>query len=147
MKSGLFITTLLLSVALASAQDKVNLSTPPVENKNAPEITFVEDEYSFGTIQQGEKVTHIFTFTNTGNEPLIITNAAGSCHCTVPEWPKDPVMKGATGTIKVVFDSSGKMGVQDKTVTIQSNAKSNPKVIHMKGTVETVKQNTDPAVK
>jgi hypothetical protein len=146
MKSGLLIVALFLSAAFVNAQDQKAAPSAPapmttaapaaVENKNAPEMTFEADEYSFGTVKQGEKVTHIFTFTNTGKEPLIITNAAGSCHCTVPEWPKEPVLKGQKGTIKVVFDSSGKMGMQDKTVTIQSNAKTNPKIIHVKGTVE-----------
>ena len=81
-------------------------------------------------------MTHLFTFTNTGKEPLIITSAAGSCGCTVPEWPKEPIKKGDKGTVKVTFNSAGKMGMQDKTVTIQSNAKTNPKVIHIKGNVE-----------
>jgi hypothetical protein len=144
MKSGLLIVALFLSAAFVNAQDQkaapaTSAATPAaaaVDNKNAPDMTFEQDEFNFGTVKQGEKVTHIFAFTNTGKEPLIITNAAGSCHCTVPEWPKDPVLKGQKATIKVVFDSSGKSGMQDKTVTIQSNAKTNPKVIHMKGTVE-----------
>ena len=156
MKSGLLIVALFLSAAFVNAQDQkaapaaatpapaVAPTAAVVDNKNAPEMTFEHDEYNFGTVKQGEKVTHIFTFTNTGKEPLIITNAAGSCHCTVPEWPKDPVLKGQKASIKVVFDSSGKMGLQDKTVTIQSNAKTNPKIIHVKGTVEVPAQ-TDQA--
>jgi hypothetical protein len=75
-------------------------------------------------------------FTNTGKEDLIITNATGSCGCTVPVWPKEPTKKGAKGTIKVTFNSAGKMGMQDKTVTITSNAKNTPVVLHLKGTVE-----------
>lgn len=141
MKSRLFITALMLAGALAYGQDmKVTpstMTTPPAsDNKNAPEFKFEEEEYNFGTIKQGESMTHIFTFVNTGKEPLIITSASGSCGCTVPEWPKEPIKKGDKGTIKVTFNSAGKMGMQDKTVTIQSNAKSNPKVIHIKGNVE-----------
>jgi len=150
MKSRLFIVALMLSGALAYGQDKkaapapapatapaVNMTAPPpAENKNAPEFKFEEEEYNFGTIKQGDVVTHIFKFTNTGKEPLIITSASGSCGCTVPEWPKEPIKKADAGVVKVTFNSAGKMGMQDKTVTIQSNAKSNPKVIHMKGNVE-----------
>jgi hypothetical protein len=173
MKSGLLITALLFSVLVYAQQPnpaaggmqpvptlvgqpaaapaaQPAVAPAPAENKNAPEITFQEEVFDFGTVKQGEKVTHIFTFTNTGKEPLIISTAAGSCHCTVPEWPKEPIKKGEKATIKVVFDSSGKMGTQDKTVTIQSNAKTNPKVIHMKGTVESpapAPAVSDPTVK
>ena len=138
MKSKLFITALVLSTGFAYAQvSPVTMTAPPpAENKNAPEFKFEEEEYNFGTIKQGEVVTHIFTFVNTGKEPLIITSASGSCGCTVPEWPKEPIKKGDKGTVKVTFNSGGKMGMQDKTVTIQSNAKSNPKIIHIKGNVE-----------
>src|ERR1041385_5888059 len=160
MKSRLFIVALMLSGALAYGQDKkaapasapaaapaVTMTAPPAaENKNAPEFKFEEEEYNFGTIKQGDVVTHIFKFTNTGKEPLIITSASGSCGCTVPEWPKEPIKKSDAGVVKVTFNSAGKMGMQDKTVTIQSNAKSNPKVIHIKGNVEAPpKQEATPA--
>ena len=105
-------------------------------NPNAGDFKFNEEEFNFGTIKQGDVATHEFTFINSGKEPLIITSAQGSCGCTVPTWPKEPIAKGEKGTIKVTFNSAGKMGMQDKTVTIQSNAKTNPKVIHMKGNVE-----------
>jgi hypothetical protein len=145
MKPGLFIATLFLSASLAYAQDsRVTLTSPPVaENQNAPEITFAVDEYNFGTIKQGDSVAHTFTFTNTGKEPLIISSASATCGCTVPNWPKEPILKGKTGEIKVIFRSAGKVGIQDKAVTIQSNAKNNPAVVHMKGTVEVAKQAAD----
>ena len=142
MKPGLFITALFLSASLAYAQDaKVSLTAPPaVENQNAPEITFAVDEYNFGTITQGDSVVHTFTFTNTGKEPLIVSSASATCGCTVPNWPKEPILKGKTGEVKVIFRSAGKVGMQDKAVTIQSNAKNSPAVVHMKGTVEVPKQ-------
>ena len=108
----------------------------PAENKNAAEMTFGNEEFNFGTFKQGESVTHEFTFSNDGKEDLIITHAQGSCGCTVPLYPKEPIKKGATGAIKVTFNSAGKMGMQDKTVTITSNAKNSPRILHLKGTVE-----------
>jgi hypothetical protein len=111
-------------------------AVPPPANPNAPEFKFDVDEYNFGTIKQGESVNYKFNFSNTGKDPLIITEAHGSCGCTVPQWPKDPVKKGEKGIIDVTFNSTGKMGMQDKTVTITSNAKEGSKVLHLKGNVE-----------
>ena len=107
------------------------------ENKNAADFKFDVEEYNFGTIKQGESVNYDFNFVNTGKDPLIITEAHGSCGCTVPVWPKDPIKKGEKAQIKVTFNSTGKMGMQDKTVTITSNAKEPSKVLHLKGNVET----------
>jgi hypothetical protein len=103
---------------------------------DAPMMKFDKEEYNFGTIKQGDKVEYAFEFTNTGKEPLIISEAHGSCGCTVPEWPKQPLKKGEKGTIKVTFNSAGKQGMQDKTITITSNASESPKVLHIKGNVE-----------
>ena len=116
-----------------------------VENSNAPEMKFAVEEYNFGTIKQGDNVNYEFTFTNAGKEPLIITEAHGSCGCTVPVWPKEPLKKGDKGQIKVTFNSTGKMGMQDKTVTITSNAKGGQKVLHLKGNVEAPPAATAPA--
>lgn len=121
---------------------------PAAENPNQAEFKFDKEEHNFGTIKQGDKVEYDFTFVNTGKEPLVITDAHGSCGCTVPTWPKEPVKKGDKGTIHVVFNSAGKMGMQDKTVTINSNAKASPKVLHIKGTIEappTAPAETKPA--
>ncbi|HIB78103.1 MAG TPA: DUF1573 domain-containing protein [Flavobacteriales bacterium] len=80
-----------------------------------------EQAFDFGTLEDGDKVEHIFKFTNTSNNPLTISNARGSCGCTVPEWPKEPIAPGGTGEIKVKFDSKGKKGKQSKTVTLTAN--------------------------
>jgi hypothetical protein len=144
MKKTILAIAAFLFVAAASnaqttpapAAAPAQSTTPAVDNKNAPEFKFEVEEYNFGTIKQGESVNYDFNFTNTGKEPLIITEAHGSCGCTVPQWPKEPIAKGAKGTIKVTFNSTGKMGMQDKTVTISSNAKEGSKVLHLKGNVE-----------
>jgi hypothetical protein len=111
------------------------------ENKSdapMPVITFKKETHDFGTVTEGEKVSYSFQFTNTGNADLLITNAAGSCGCTVPEYSKEPVPPGKTGVVNVTFDSGGKQGHQDKTVTIVANTLPNSKVIRVTG--EVVKQ-------
>jgi hypothetical protein len=123
----------------------VAAAQPAVENKNQADFKFDAAEYNYGTIKQGDKVSYDFTFVNNGKEPLIITDARGSCGCTVPVWPKEPIKKGEKGTIHVEFNSAGKQGMQDKTVTITSNAKTNPMVLHIKGTVEAPPAEAKPA--
>lgn len=101
-------------------------------NENLPEITFEEDEYDFGKITQGEKVSHAFKFKNTGKKALIIASANGSCGCTVPEFPKEPIQPGEEGKISVLFNSEGKKGYQEKTVTIVTNCEPATRVIRIK---------------
>ena len=106
-------------VALASssfAQEK------KAEQKNGPVITWEKKTHDFGNIVQGDKVEHTFYFTNTGNEPLIISNVQVSCGCTTPKWPRDPVPPGGQAQVTVGFNSAGKMGMQNKPVTLVSNA-------------------------
>src|SRR5271154_5048949 len=86
-------------------------------------ITWEKSSYDFEDIVQGEKVEHSFKFTNTGTEPLIITNVQVTCGCTTPKgWPRDPVAVGAKGEITVSFNSTGKHDRQNKVITIVSNA-------------------------
>lgn len=85
-------------------------------------ISFEEMKHSFGTITEGEKVRHSFRFKNTGNNPLVISNAVASCGCTVPSYPKKPIAPGEEGEIVVEFNSSGRKGHQQKNVMIYSNA-------------------------
>ena len=137
MKKVARVIGMFMFVAFATnvnAQDN-KAAAAPAENKNAPDFKFEVEEYNFGKIKQGESATYEFKFKNVGKEPLIISEAHGSCGCTVPIWPKEPIMKGKEGVIKVTFNSAGKMGVQDKTVTLTSNSKTPTKVIHMKGEV------------
>jgi len=87
-----------------------------------PKITFDEKGiYDFGTLTEGDTVEHIFKFTNTGEFPLIINNITASCGCTTPEWPREPVAPGQSSSIRVRFNSRGKSGEQNKTVTIFAN--------------------------
>ena len=93
----------------------------PVEAGPSTSMTFTENAWDFGTIDEGDAVTHIFTFTNTGDNPLIIDRCKGSCGCTVPQCPKEPIAPGEIGEIEVKFNSKGKKNKQTKTVTINAN--------------------------
>ena len=86
-----------------------------------PELKFEQTEHDFGTINEGDVVEHTFKFTNTGDAPLIIQNAAGSCGCTVPTWTKSPIAPGESGEITAKFDSKGRVNLQNKTVTVTAN--------------------------
>jgi hypothetical protein len=111
-------------------------NTPEVKPEGPlPEFSFNEESHDFGTIKEGDKVEHVFNFTNTGNAPLIISKATGSCGCTVPEWPKEPIAVGEKGEIKVIFDSRKKPGNQNKTVTITSNTFPKQKKIKIRANV------------
>ncbi len=92
------------------------------EQKNGPVLDFKEKSKDFGDITQGDKVEHVFVFTNSGDAPLVISNVAVTCGCTAPAWPKEPIAPGATGELKVVFNSAGKMGTQNSVIRIYSNA-------------------------
>lgn len=99
-------------------------------------MTFKYLEYDFGTVKDGKVVSHEYEFTNTGTEPLIISDAKASCGCTVPSWPKEPIQPGGKGSIKVQFDSKGKPGQQSKKVTITANTDPSPIFLTIKGNVE-----------
>ena len=98
-------------------------------------MSFTETEFNFGKVKAGEKVQHEYSFKNTGKEPLVISNAKGSCGCTVPVWPKEPIAPGASAKIKVEFDSKGKSGPQTKQVTITANTDPVQSIIYIKGDV------------
>lgn len=112
------------------ATDKVVIASP-----DAPVISFEQGMYNFGKIVQGEKVNYEFKFKNIGKSPLIISNATATCGCTIPEPPKEPIKPGDTGVIKVVFNSAGKMGMQDKVITITSNGNPSTSEVHLIGEV------------
>ncbi len=99
-------------------------------------IVYEQTDFDFGTVKEGEKVKHTFKFKNTGSEPLIISNAKGSCGCTVPKWPSEPVAPGATSQIDVEFDSKGKPGKQTKRVTVNANTVPAQTFLNITGNVE-----------
>jgi hypothetical protein len=135
MKKVLFALALMMSAAITTnavvAQDKV-------VNEAGPKIEFEKETHDYGTIKQYANGTYEFKFKNTGNEPLMISNAKGSCGCTVPEWPREPIAPGESATIKVKYDTK-RVGPFSKSITLQSNAVNEPtKTIRIKGNVEEV---------
>ena len=108
-----------------------NTAETSVENSAMPEFNFEKELHDFGKLVDGEKVSYSFKFTNSGNAPLIISNAKGSCGCTVPNWSKDPIAPGESGSIDVTFNSSGRSGKQNKAITLTANTNPNRKVINI----------------
>lgn len=101
-------------------------------NETLPEIKFDEEVFDFGKITQGERVSHAFKFQNIGKKNLIISGASGSCGCTVPEWPQEPIKQGGEGVINVVFNSEGKSGLQEKAITVVTNCEPATRVIRIR---------------
>jgi hypothetical protein len=123
------------NTANAAADAAKAAAAPVVPAGPTTTIKFEETEFDFGTVDQGEKVTHVYKFSNTGNEPLIISNAKGSCGCTVPSWPKEPIPVGGSGEIQVQFDSKGKKNKQSKKVTLTANTDPAQTFLTIKGEV------------
>jgi hypothetical protein len=105
-------------------------------SKKFPIFKFVEESFNFGNIKEGQKVHHTFKFKNVGNADLIISNAHGSCGCTIPTFSSAPVAPNDEGMIEVTFNSEGKSGDNRKTVTIISNTVPNSHVLEIKGYVK-----------
>ncbi len=103
----------------AEPQEVSTVAAP--DTANAPAFKFEKEVYDFGEITEGEKVSFDFKFSNSGKSPLIISSATATCGCTIPEYPKEPVAPGEGGMIRVVFNSAGKQGMQNKVITITAN--------------------------
>ncbi len=136
MKNTIFLCALFLMGMVTSVNAQ--------QVQDGPEITFEKEVHDYGKIKQGADGTVEFTFTNTGNAPLILSNAKGSCMCTVPMWPKEPIAPGKSATLKVKYDTK-RVGAINKSVTITSNAVNAPtKVIRIKGYVQSPEESGAP---
>jgi hypothetical protein len=108
------------------------------------EISVDKEVHDFGTVKQNDLTECFFTITNSGDEPLVLSDVIGSCQCTIPEWPKTDIKPGETAKIKVKYNSS-RVGPINKTVTITSNSKENPTLtVRIKGTVEALADGGSP---
>lgn len=140
-KLVLSLATVVATALFVNAQDS------PLPAAGGAEIDFEKEVHDYGTMKQYGDASCEFTFTNTGTAPLIISNAKGSCGCTVPQWPREPIAPGASNTIKVKYDSK-RVGPINKSVTITSNASSPTTVLRIKGLIEAApKEQTSPVKK
>jgi hypothetical protein len=122
------LTVFLLTSSVSFAQTEVQLD-------NGPVISVDKDVHNYGELEKGGDPYCEFTITNKGNEPLIISNAKGSCGCTVPEWSREPILPGESTVMKVKYDTK-RVGPINKSVTVTSNAVNEPtKVLRIKGKV------------
>jgi hypothetical protein len=135
-----------------NAEEKKDLlSTELVNNPRSAEGTdsvalnematmdFKDTSHDFGNLIEGEVGTYDFEFMNNGKSPLIINNATGSCGCTVPEYPRDPIAPGKGGIMKVKFNSADKKGHQEKSVSINTNSKKGLHMLYIKAQVNETK--------
>lgn len=126
---------LLLILMATAAMVGITAKAQTVNDAQAT-ITFDKPEHDFGKIKEGTLATYEFTFTNTGKAPLVLSNVQPSCGCTTPEWSKEPIMPGAKGTVKAVFNSYGRPGTFQKYITVKSNSSGGDVTLTFKGTVE-----------
>lgn len=141
---GLLVTAIGFSCK-SNLKDDGQISTEVVNNPNTasgksnkeklPKFEFVEDEHDFGEIIQGTQVTFTFRFKNAGGSDLVISGSKAACGCTNLEYPKNPIRPGKQGTVKVTFNSNGRKGFQNKTITLVANTQPNTKVLKIKAMV------------
>lgn len=124
----LFVSVLAVSLNAQEKKEEKKVDT------NAPIFEFVEEVIDYGKIPHKADGKRVFKFKNIGKSPLVISNISSSCGCTVPEKPKDPIMPGKEGEIKVKYDTN-RIGGFNKTITINSNASEPVKRIRIKGIV------------
>ena len=139
------LTGIFLITACRSESDSPNLDANSVElpisadgqNKTdrLPKMVFDKELHDFGIIKAGEKVSYSFRFVNRGGGDLIIQSASGSCGCTVPDFPKEPIPPGREGYIRVMFNSEGKSGIQAKQVTVLANTLPNTITVRVKAEI------------
>ena len=146
-----FFSLLCLSIGTMSAMAQENHApVPPPQQANVPPaqpakpapdpdagiFKFKEETHDYGEVPEGPLAETDFEFKNVGKKPINITEAHGSCGCTVPKWPSEPILPGKKGVIHVAYTTQGRQGMIMKDVTINSNAQQSPMVLHIRGTVK-----------
>lgn len=125
MKKLILIASVIVSFVFgANAQTTLPVATPTVSDQDLGEIEFEKLSQEFGEVKQGQVVNAVFKFKNKGKSPIILSNVQTTCGCTVPVWTREPIAPGKTAEINATFNSAGKMGQQNKVITVYSNAKN-----------------------
>ena len=146
MKNLIVITLVVMGLSFTSCKED---ATKKIKTENlevakerdseikmgGPRFKFDKTEHDFGTINEGDVVETVFAFTNVGKSELIITSAKGSCGCTVPEWPKEPIMPDEAGEIKVKFNSYRKPNLQQKQITLRTNTEGGKEILKIRAQV------------
>ena len=140
IRLGIVFAVLILATACSedtkdNSEDTSMLASDSIATKALTTIAFADTVHEFGTIKEGEKVSYIFKYKNTGENPLILEDVRPSCGCTLPEWTKDPIAPGAEGLIKVVYNSEGRPGEFHKTITVIANTAAEVALLKIQGNV------------
>jgi len=134
-----FAAFMLLSACSEDSKENSNdtsmVASDSIATKALTTIAFADTVHEFGTIKEGEKVSYIFKYKNTGENPLILEDVRPSCGCTLPEWTKDPIAPGEEGLIKVVYNSEGRPGEFHKTITVIANTPAEVALLKIQGKV------------
>lgn len=142
---GLLFLLCFLALGTVIAQESDEVSET-IEATDGPQMTFESKEMNYGEIAKGSDPLRQFHFTNTGNAPLVIQNAKGSCGCTVPDYPKEPIMPGEAGVIDVRYDTK-RVGPFTKSVTLTTNIVGEESItLKIKGKVNNITEADEKSV-
>ena len=117
-----FLTLMVSNCGKSTGKNPGNSGSELAVQDGTVEIIFKEYEHNFGKISEGEKVAFTFTFENKGTANLVVTSATSSCGCTIPKYDTKPIPPGGSGNLEVIFDTTGRSGMQTKTIAVKSNA-------------------------
>ncbi|MCO4820220.1 MAG: DUF1573 domain-containing protein [Bacteroidetes bacterium] len=138
--------TLLMAIGFVAFTQAQDTETVEADGSTGAKIEFEKVEHNFGKITEGTQATVTFSFTNTGNEPLVLNSVRASCGCTTPKWTREPVAPGATGEITAIYNSKGRPGNFTKTITVKYNGENGTQFLTIRGTVESAPVDAAPPV-
>jgi hypothetical protein len=151
MRSLILLLAAILVLTMGCNTDTTKITSADVQNPNTaagnadmsglPQFKFVTEEHDFGKLGQGEKVSYTFKFKNVGKSDLIIADAKATCGCTVADFPRKPIKPGAEDGIMITFNTEGKKGIQNKSVTLVANTQPNTKVLTIKAEITEILNN------
>ncbi len=136
------------SAATATTATPAATATPVAEEKPEgplPIAQFEQTDHDFGTVNEGPKVSYTYKIKNTGQAPLIIQSAQPSCGCTVPKWSQEPIPVGGSGFVTAEFDTNGKAGINNKTITVTANTWPKTTTLRFKAMVTPKADQNGPA--